>query len=108
MQYDIKLVKLVSGDTVMGNYDSENKTLNDVVIVQTVPTATGSIQLAMLPFGFPYEQEISSKLDEKHIMYEYTSVPEEMKTKYIEAKSNIKIASASSLGGSDNGGGIIL
>lgn len=103
MQYDIKLVKLVSGETVMGNYKSEKKTLDDVVLIQTVPTG-GGVQIAILPYGFPYEQEISASLDEKHIMYEYQKVPEEMKTKYLEAKSDIKIASTSSL----NDGGIIL
>ncbi len=110
MQYDIRLVKLVSGDTVMGNYDAEKKTLNDVVIIQAVPTATGSVQLAMLPFGFPYEEEINAKLDERHIMYQYVKVPEELKNKYLEAKSSIKITSSLSglTGGKDGGGSILL
>ncbi|MDR0454552.1 MAG: hypothetical protein LBH05_07060 [Deferribacteraceae bacterium] len=104
MQYDVKLVKLVSGDTVMGNYDAENKTLNDVVIIQAVPAVTGSVQLAMLPFGFPYEEEINAKLDERHIMYQYAKIPEELKNKYLEAKSNIKIASSlNTIHGKDSG-----
>ena len=110
MQYDVRLVKLVNGDTVMGNYDADNKTLNDVVVIQAVPTATGSVQLAILPFGFPYEEEITAKVDERHIIYQYAKVPEELKNKYLEAKSNIKIASSMSkvTGGKDGGGSILL
>jgi len=105
MQYDVRLVKLVSGETVMGNYDADSKTLKDVVLIQAVPAVSGSVQLAMLPFGFPYEEEINAKLDECHIMYQYAKVPEELKNKYLEAKSNIKIASSLNAvsGGKDSG-----
>ena len=108
MQYDVRLVKLVSGDTVMGNYDAENKTLNDVVLIQAVPAMTGSVQLAMLPFGFPYEEEINAKLDERHIMYWFAKVPEELKNKYLEAKSSIKIASSLNAVSGKDGGSILL
>ena len=109
MQYDVRLAKLISGDIVMGNYDAENKTLNDAVIIQMVPAVTGSVQLAIVPFGFPFEEEINAKLDERHVIYWFTKVPEELKNKYLEAKSNIKIASSlNAVSGGKDGGSILL
>jgi len=108
MQYDIRLVKLVSGETVMGNFNAETNTLNDVVMIQAVPTVSGGVQLAMLPYGFPYEEEINVKLDAKFFMYEYKKVQEELKNKYLEAKSSIKIAPGGSFGGNDKGGSNII
>jgi hypothetical protein len=99
MQYDVRLIKLVSGETVMGNFDSELNTLNDVALIQAMPTATGGVQLAILPYGFPYEEEIIAKIDAKFFMYEYQKAPEELKNKYLEAKSSIKIASNGDMGG---------
>ena len=39
MAYDIRLVKIVTGELVIGKYDAEAHALNDVVIMQTVPTS---------------------------------------------------------------------
>ncbi len=109
MQYDIKLVKLVSGDTVMGNYDADKKAMKDVVLIQTIPTASGSVQVALLPFGFPYEDTIEGTvIAEQHIMYTYAKVPDELSKKYLEAKSNIKIASSMDKIDGGNGGKILL
>jgi hypothetical protein len=109
MQLDIKLVKLVSGDTAMGQYDPNEKVLKDLVIVQTIPTAAGGIQIALLPFGFPYDDAVGGKLDERHVMYEYAKVPEELSNKYLETKSNIRIASnLSGLDKKNGGSGILL
>ncbi|MDR2883523.1 MAG: hypothetical protein LBV09_00260 [Deferribacteraceae bacterium] len=102
MQYDIRLIKLVSSETVMGHFNATTNTLEDVVIIQAMPTASGSVQLAMLPFGFPYEEEIHAKIEARHFLYEYKNTPEELKNKYIEAKSSIKIAP------SGGGSGLIL
>ena len=41
MAYDIRLVKIVTGELVIGKYDAEAHALNDVVIMQTVPTQQG-------------------------------------------------------------------
>ena len=41
MAYDIRLVKIVTGELVIGKYDAESRTLKDVAIMQTVPTAGG-------------------------------------------------------------------
>jgi hypothetical protein len=106
MQYDIRLVKLVSGETAMGWFDSQTASLKDVVLIQTVPTGAG-VQLAILPYGFPLEESINAEIAERHILYNYPKVPEELSKKYLEAKSNIRIAS--SLGEfSDKGGSGIL
>jgi hypothetical protein len=109
MQLDIKLVKLVSGDVVMGQYDPNERMLKDLVMVQTVPVASGGIQVVLLPFGFPYDDNVGGKLDEKYVMYEYAKVPEELSNKYLETKSNIRIASSlSGLDKKNGGSGIIL
>jgi hypothetical protein len=110
--YDnVKFVKLSSGDTVIGVMDEENKRLNDVAIIQTIPTSAG-MQIAILPFGFPYEDEIGGSIDTSFIMYEYKKYPEEIVNKYLEAKSNIRITSSLSdidgLGGKSGKGGLIL
>ena len=105
---DIRLVKLVSGETVMGDYDKAGEQLKNVALIQTIPTMSGGVQLAILSYGFPYEEEIAGEIDGRFIIYEYKKVPEDLKTKYLEAKSNIKIASSlDGLGGKD-GGGLLL
>jgi hypothetical protein len=105
MQYDIRLVKLVSGETVMGQFDPQTSALKDVVLIQSIPTGAG-VQLAILPYGFPFEDEICGEISERHILYNYVKVPEELTKKYLEAKSNIRIASLDSLG--NKGSGLIL
>ncbi|KAA0258988.1 hypothetical protein FHQ18_03290 [Deferribacter autotrophicus] len=113
MAYEIKMVKLVSGDTVIGNYDDETKSLKDIAAVQTIPVGGSGVQIAILPFGFPFEDEIGGEISSDKILYEYTKVPEELKNKYLEAKSNIKITSnleglTPPSGSNQSGGGLIL
>lgn len=112
MSYEnVKVVKIINGDTVIGIYDEENKKLNDVAIIQTIPTGSG-MQIAILPFGFPYEEEIEGSIDGSFIMYEYKKFPDEIINKYLEAKSNIRITSnlsdLGSLGSKGGKGGLIL
>jgi len=92
MAYEnIKFVKLVTGDSVIGEYDEEKSKIRNVALIQAIPSGS-SMQVAVLPFGFPFEDEIGGEIDSKDIMYEYSSIPEELKNKYLEAKSNIKIS----------------
>ncbi|MGA1862550.1 hypothetical protein OWM07_06675 [Deferribacter thermophilus] len=93
MAYEIKMVKLVSGDTVIGNFDEENGILKDIAAIQTIPVGGSGVQIALLPFGFPFEDEIGGEISSDKILYEYKKIPEELKNKYLEAKSNIKITS---------------
>lgn len=107
MSDNVKFVKLVSGDLVMGELDGDK--IKDVVQIQTIP-AGGGVQIAILPFGFPFDEEVGGEISVSHILYEYKRVPEELMKKYLETKSNIKIAtSIPNFGGKGtSGSGIIL
>jgi hypothetical protein len=96
MAYDIRLVKLINGETVLGKWDEESKKLTEVAILQTVPTQQG-VQMMLLPFGYPFEQEIGGEVLGEHILYTFKSFPEELKNKYIEATSNLTISTARDL-----------
>ena len=110
MSYEnIKFVKLVSGDVIIAQYDEENKIYKDIALVQAIPSG-GGMQIAILPFGFPYEEEIGGEISEDKVLYVYDKTPEELKEKYVEARSNIKIANGlDNLGGANSsGGGLII
>lgn len=96
MAYDIRLVKLVNGETVLGKWAEDEKKLKDVAVIQTVPTQQGA-QMLLLPFGYPFENEISGEIDAEHILYVYKSFPEEVKTKYLEATSNLTLSTPGEL-----------
>ncbi len=96
MAYDIRLVKLINGDTVLGKWDEEGNKLTDVAVIQTVPTQQG-VQMMLLPFGYPFETEIRGEIKAEHIIYVYGKFPEEVKTKYLEATSNLTLSTAGDL-----------
>jgi len=109
MAYDIRLVKIVTGEMVIGKWGEDGQTINDPAILQTVPSEQG-VQMMMLPFGYPFEQDISGELDTKHVLYNYQKCPEELKDKYMEAVSNLTLSSGGlggGLGGMGGGSGII-
>lgn len=91
MAYDIRLVKLVTGELVMGKYDAEKDALTDVAALQTVPTQQG-VQMMMLPYGYPFEAEFTGSIDGVHFMYRYKSTPEELQNKYLEASTNLTLS----------------
>ncbi len=93
MAYDIRLVKLINGETVIGKWSEDGQTINDPAVIQTVPMQQG-VQMMLLPFGYPFEQEITGSISTKHVLYEYTNAPEELKTKYLEASSNLTLSAA--------------
>lgn len=99
---DIKLAKIVSGDFVIGVDDQKKGGIDEAALVQIVPSATGSLSIALLPLGFPFEEEITGFVSNDKILYVIQKVPEELKNKYTEAKTNIRIASGA------NDGKIIL
>ena len=108
MAYDIRLVKIVTGELVIGKYDAEAHALNDVVIMQTVPTQQG-VQLMMLPYGYPFDRDCNGRIEGKHFLYEYKHTPQDVQDKYIEACSNITMASGGLNPNPGNGGsGLIL
>jgi hypothetical protein len=96
MAYDIRLVKLVNGETVLGKIDEDGKKLKDVAILQTVPTQQG-VQMLILPFGYPFETEVGGEIAMDHVLYEFKKCPEEIKTKYLEATSNLTLSTAGDL-----------
>jgi hypothetical protein len=96
MAYDIRLVKLINGETVLGKWEEDTKTLKDVAILQTVPTQQG-VQMVLMPFGYPFEQDITGEIAGDHILYVFKSFPDELKNKYIEATTNLTIPTARDL-----------
>ncbi len=103
MAYTIRLVKIVTGELVLGKYDADAKELKDVALMQIVPTQQG-VQMLMLPYGYPFEQEFSGTIREEHFMYEYSRLPDDLETKYMEAISNLTL-NTGGLGNLDLKGG---
>ena len=97
MTRDIRLVKLINGDMVIGKWIEEEGNLSEPAILQTIPTQQGGMQMALLPFGYPFDNEIEGEISGDHIMYIYKNVPEDLKNKYLEAASNLTISSAGDL-----------
>ncbi|RQD66568.1 MAG: hypothetical protein D5R98_02185 [Desulfonatronovibrio sp. MSAO_Bac4] len=97
MAYDIRLVKIVTGDMVLGKWDEKENKLTDLATLQMVPTQQGGVQMMLLPFGYPIDNDLTGEIEAKHIIYTYKNLPEDLKNKYLEASSNLTISSASDL-----------
>ena len=82
MSKPIRLFKLVTGELVLGKFDEEANMLEDVAIIQVVPTQQG-VQMMMLPYGYPFEQEFKGSISGEHFMYEY---------KNLEACTNLTLS----------------
>ncbi len=93
MALPIRLVKLVTGELVLGKFDAKANTLNDLAALQLVPTQQG-MQMMMLPYGYPFEQEFKGKISGQHFLYEYSKLPDELETKYLEACTNLTLSSS--------------
>ncbi len=91
MAYDIRLMKLVTGELVIGKYDAEKDCLNEVAAIQSIPTQQG-VQMMMLPYGYPFEPEFEGSLEGKNFLYRYANTPKELQDKYIEACTNLTVA----------------
>ena len=92
MAYDIRMAKLVSGDIAVGKFDAATSTIKDPAILQTVPTQQG-VQMMLMPFGYPFDNSFDGSIASAHILFEYKNCPEELKTKYLEACSNLTLSS---------------
>jgi hypothetical protein len=97
MAYDIRLVKLITGDLALGKWDEGERKFKDIAVIQTVPTQSGGVQMMLLPFGYPFENEIGGEISLDHVIYVYKTFPEELKTKYMEASSNLTLSTAEDL-----------
>lgn len=94
MAYDIRLFKLVTGELVIGKYDAEKDSISDAAALQTVPTREGGVQMLMLPYGYPFEQEFCGVISGSFFLYRYKSTPEELQNKYLEAATNLTLSGA--------------
>lgn len=91
MAYDIRLMKLVTGELVIGKYQEDSDTLTDVAAIQTIPAQQG-VQMMMLPYGYPFEPDFDGKIEGKFFIYRYANTPKELQDKYIEACTNLTVS----------------
>ena len=101
MSKPIRMFELVSGELVLGKYDEDTNLLEDVAIIQIVPTQQG-VQMMMLPYGYPFEQEFKGTISGKHFIFEYKRLPDDLETRYLEACTNLTL-STGGLAGSPAG-----
>lgn len=107
MALDVQLFKLINGDMVIGKWDEENNKIKDPAVLQTVPSQQG-VQMMILPFGYPFDNEIEGEIEGRHIIYKYKNCPEDVSTKYLEASSNLTLSTGGlgGLGGGMGGGNV--
>ena len=91
MAYDIRLMKLVTGELVIGKYDAAKDSLTEVAAIQSIPTQQG-VQMMRLPYGYPFEPDFTGVLEGKNFLYRYANAPKELQDKYIEACTNLTVA----------------
>lgn len=92
MSYDdVKLVKLIGGELVLGEWPDGADTIKNPAILQTVPTQQG-VSMMLMPYGYPFETEIKGEIETRHVLYKYETFPNELATKYMEAKSNLTLS----------------
>ena len=97
MAYDIRMVKLVSGETALGKYNKETNSIDDPAVLQTIPTQQG-VQMMLMPFGYPFDTEFAGSISFSHVIFTFKNITEDLKTKYLEACSNLRLSSGG-LGG---------
>ena len=110
MAEDIVFAKLVTGEMVLAERDVAGESIKNICLVQVMPTQTGSMQIAIVPYGFPFEEEVRGEISMAKVLYEFKEVPGDLADKYVETKTNIKISSGmGGLGGNpSSGSGLIL
>lgn len=79
MAYDIRLMKLVTGELIIGKYDADKDCLNEVATLQTVPTQQG-VQMMLLPYGYPFEPDFTGSIEGKNFLYRYANTPRNCRT----------------------------
>ena len=86
---DIRLVKLVTGEFCVGTDDEEFHGIKDVALLQFNQNENG-ININLVAYGFPFEQEFGGFIYNDNIVYEIENLPEDLKVKYTEALSSMK------------------
>ncbi len=92
MAYDIRLFKLVTGEIVIGKFDEKNDSVNDVATLQTVPLQQGGVQMMILPYGYPFENNFCGSIAGSNFIYRYESTPTELQDKYLETATNLTVS----------------
>jgi hypothetical protein len=106
MSDKIVFAKLVSGEMILAEKDAEAGVVRNICQVQVMPTQTGGMQIAIVPFGFPFEDEVRGEIALANVLFEFKDVPTDLADKYIETKTNIRRApSMNGLGGGGQQGG---
>ncbi len=90
MASDIRLFKLVTGEIIIGNYDSDTDTVSAACSVQRANTKEGGMQLLFVPYGVPFENTLGGAIEGKNILYRYAETAQELKAKYTEIAENIE------------------
>ena len=83
MAYDIRLMKLVTGELIIGKYDADKDCLNEVATLQTVPTQQG-VQMMLLPYGYPFEPDFTGSIEEKISSTAMPTPPRNCKTSTLK------------------------
>ena len=109
MAYDIRMVKLVTGELAIGKYSEAG--IADAAILQVVPSKeAGGVQMMMLPYGYPFEDKFEGTIDARHFLYTYKKLPDGLEAKYLEACTNLTLTGMGGMnlaGAAPTGGTII-
>ena len=96
MAYDIRMVKLVTGELALGKACPEG--IEDPAILQLVPAREqGGMQMVMLPYGYPFEEKFSGKIESRNFLFEYSKLPDGLEAKYLEACTNLTLTGVSGM-----------
>ena len=85
---DIRIAKLVTGETVVGSYYDDNKEFLADVHVLTIDHTFVTYQqgVHITPYMTPFSVDNGATIDVKHILCENTC-PEEIRKEYIKITS---------------------
>ena len=96
MAYDIRLAKLVNGETVLGKWDEAENAIKEPAVLQTVPTEQG-VQMMLLPYGYPFDQDFGGTISLDHVIFQYKTCPDELEKKYLESTTNLTLSTPGDL-----------
>jgi len=104
MSENIVFAKIVTGEMVLGEKSEDGEIIKNICLVQVMPTQSGSMQIAIVPYGFPFEEEVRGEISMANVLFQFKDVPGDLADKYVETKTNIMRASnMGGLGGQPGG-----
>ena len=86
---DVIVAKLISGEIVIG--ENKGEFIDNVGLLQIIPDMNGSMQIAILPYGFPLEEKFTAKISNKYIIYIYSEYDPKIKQEYLKVKTGLTI-----------------